>query len=479
MSAQQKENLINNSLAHETSLGHILKLSWPMIISTISFTIMQFVDTKMVSKLGTNELAAILPAGIMSFIPSCLMLGIVKCVNTFVSQCYGRGDRKSCSGYCWQVFYMGTLFSLLMLIILWPCARTIFTTMRQPAEIINSEVTYFRIMLYCQFLLIFIWGCNEFFIGIHRPMLVMYGSVIQQIINVFANYTLIFGKFGFPAMGIAGAGWGTFIGLSFGAIFRLIFFLGGNVNSQYYSRTNLKVDLSKMWDFVRVGFPAGLGFMINIGAWTLILFGLVGWFGKEPLAATVAIWTCMRFAFMPIIGVGSALTAAVGKSIGAGFKDNAIKQTNHCVRIAFLYMSFIGLFFFLFREPLMRFWAEGDREVINSGVQLMIFAALFQLFDGILIIYHDALRGAGDTIFLAIVEIFGATVILGGGGFLLVYFFPQLGEKGPWIAGVFKILFGAVANMWRFKTNKWQKIDLFRLQKAEIPSEISSQIEQV
>jgi len=91
-----------NPSVDETSLGYMLKLAAPMIVTYVSFTAMQFVDRFMVSSLGTAALAAILPAGIISFVPASFALGVITSVNTFVSQSLGRGNKEDCSNYCWQ-----------------------------------------------------------------------------------------------------------------------------------------------------------------------------------------------------------------------------------------------------------------------------------------------------------------------------------------------------------------------------------------
>jgi len=461
----------------ETSLRYMLKLASPIVIVNISFTIMQFVDTRMVAELGTSELAAILPAAMVSFIPGSFGLGVIRMVNTFVSQSLGRGQKADCSNYCWQVIYMGLIYSLFCFLILWPAAGWIFTSIGQPMDIIPLEVVYLRIMLYSQFLVVFTWSSSQFFFGIHRPAITMYAALSAQVVNVCANYVLIFGKLGFPAMGIAGAGWGTFIGVSVGAGVNMFMFLTGDINRIFNSRRNLRIDFRKMIDIVRVGFPSGFGLMVNISFWALILFGLVGRFGKAPLAATGAVWSCIRISFMPIIGIGTALTAAVGKSIGRGKKELAVKQTHICLKVALVYMGFIGLCFFVFRRPIMRFWAPDDPKVIEVGVGLLICAAIFQIFDAVLIIYGDALRGAGDTLWLAVIEASGAVVFLGVGGFCMVKFFPELGAVGPWIAAIVKIIFGSIANYWRFRSNRWMNIDLFKGRAVPVPIEIEGPVE--
>src|SRR4030042_1455101 len=114
--------LTENHTADKTTLRYMLTLAAPMVVTNISFTVMQFVDRFMVSRLGTEALAAILPAGIISFVPACFAIGVMTSVNTFVSQSLGRGQKKDCSNYCWQGIYMGLLYISVTVALMWPAA---------------------------------------------------------------------------------------------------------------------------------------------------------------------------------------------------------------------------------------------------------------------------------------------------------------------------------------------------------------------
>ncbi len=307
--------------------------------------------------------------------------------------------------------------------------------------------------------------------GIHRPIITMYASLAGQVVNVIANYVLIFGKFGFPRLEIAGAGWGTFIGIAVMAGIKMIVLLGSSINSTFHSRRTLSIDFSKMYDLLKVGLPAGLELMVNVAFWGVILFGLVGKFGTEALAATSAVLSYTNVSVMPIVGMATALTAAVGKTIGQGRKELAAKQTSVCLRVAFVYMGAIGVCFLVFRESLMRFWSS-DAKVIEAGVNILICAAVYQVFHAARTIYSGSLRGAGDTVWLAIVSSLGAVVILGAGGVLIVILFPSLGSVGPWIAASISIIAVGLANRWRFKSNKWMQIDLFKRRPVGVPLDV-------
>jgi MATE family multidrug resistance protein len=468
--------LSQNNTVDESSLRYMLKLAAPMVVTTISFTIMQFVDRYMVSRLGTEALAAILPAGFASFLPSGFAIGAMASLNTFVSQSLGRGDGKSCSNYFWQTIYIGFAYFLLVVGIMWPAAPWIFKMMGQPEAVAEMEVIYFRIILYAHILAVINWSGNQFFMGIHRPTITMCASLSGQIVNVAANYVLIFGRLGFPPMGIAGAGWGTFIGIAVAAAINMAVFLSGGMNTAFVTRRTLHLDFGKMYDLLKVGLPAGIGLMVNVAFWGMILFALVGRFGTEALAATSAVLSYTSLSVMPVVGIGTALAAAVGKTIGAGRKDLATRQTRVCLRVALVYMGLVGICFLLFRNSLMVFWSS-DEEVIKIGADILICAAIYQVFHAARIIYGGSLRGAGDTLWLAIVSALGAVVILGLGGLLVVTLFGELESIGPWVVATISIIAVGLANYWRFKSNRWMKIDLFKRRPLGVPVETGAVVE--
>jgi MATE family multidrug resistance protein len=461
--------------ADEASLKYILRLSWPIVVTNISFTIMQFVNRLMVADLGTEALAAILPAGVISMVPASFAIGVTTSVTTFVSQNLGKGSKKDCSSYCWQAMYMGMIYSVIVAAIMWPAAPWIFKVLGHEPAVAELEVIYLRIMLYTLIPVISVWACSQFFMGIHRPIITMYAAIVAQAVNIVFNYLLIFGKFGFPKMGIAGAGWGTFIGVMVGAAIRMSVFLGGKMNADFKSRQTINIDFGKMRDLLKIGLPSGVGVLINVSLWGIILFGLVGKFGKEALAATSAVFSYINVAIMPVVGIGIALTAVAGKAIGRDRRDIVVKQTGLCLKIAVLYMAAVSLYFFVFKESLMTFFSV-DNKVIGTGTDILICAAIFQIFDAAAIIYSSALRGAGDTMWPALISAIGTVVILGVGGSFTVKFFPQFGAVGPWIADTISAVLVGLAMLWRFKSNGWMKIDLFK-RRTTVPIEIEPVID--
>jgi MATE family multidrug resistance protein len=175
---------------------------------------------------------------------------------------------------------------------------------------------------------------------------------------------------------------------------------------------------------------------------------------------------------MPVVGISTALTAAVGKTIGHGKKDLAMKQTSVCLRISLAYMGLVGICFFLFRYELMAFWTTDpirDRGVIEAGADILICAAVYQIFHAARTIYSGALRGAGDTVWLAIISGLGAVLILWLGGAIMASAFPSLGALGPWMAAALSIISVGLANCWRFNSKRWMNINLFKRGEPSVP----------
>ena len=163
------------------------------------------------------------------------------------------------------------------------------------------------------------------------------------------------------------------------------------------------------------------------------------------------------------------MTAAVGKAIGEGKKKVAMKQTSVCLRIALVYMGLIGLCLLIFRGKIMAYWSPGDDAVVNIGIKIIVLAAIYQAFDAATLVYNGALRGAGDTGWLAAVSAFGAIVVLGIGGMCLIKLFPELGALAPWTAATLSIITVGLANRWRFKSKRWMRIDLFKRYGIDVP----------
>jgi MATE family multidrug resistance protein len=442
-------------------LRGVLAMTVPVVVTTSSRAVMDIADYIMISHIGMDEAqAAILPAQLVMFCYLVVGMGIVSMVNSFTAQSLGRNRREDCGSYAWQAIYMAAAFGIVALAVI-PALPAMIAWIGHAPKVQELELAYTRVALLTAGPSIAAAGLAQFFIGIHRPTAAMWSAIEGNIVNVVVSFVLIFGHLGFEPMGIAGAAWGTLAGVSYRTARLILTLLMPRTARQFGSRS-WRFSLRRFVDLLRVGTPCGLQWVSEVVGWALFVTVLVGQrFGTVHQIATNTAWQYMRIAFVPAMGVGMALTALVGKSIGAGKPQRAIREVRLAVLVTFAYMATLSLIYLTFRRTLIS-WFNDDPEIIRIGAQVMICAAIFQLFDAVGITISSALRGAGDTLWPSLIYIVGTWVILMGGGLLIATSLPELGSLGPWIAASVLIVATAFLLWWRWHCGAWKKINLLR-----------------
>jgi MATE family multidrug resistance protein len=218
---------------------------------------------------------------------------------------------------------------------------------------------------------------------------------------------------------------------------------------------------------VRTGVPNGIQFSNEMICWALFMSTLVGRFGTDHLAAGWSVLRFMHMSFMPAVGFSVATASLVGRSIGAGRPDDAVRQTHAALTVSLAYMTLWGIVMFVWRHDMVGIFADsGDvpaeqvARIVAIGGTLMICAAVFQTFDALGIIYTGALRGAGDTLVPGIATVTLSWGMIVGGGLALVAWFPQWESTGPWLAATAYIVIYGLFMAWRFESGRWRSIRL-------------------
>ena len=223
-----------------------------------------------------------------------------------------------------------------------------------------------------------------------------------------------------------------------------------------------------MKTLLRLGIPTGFQLSCDILAWSVFMLVIIARFGTPALSANAFAFTYMHVGFMPALGVGSAVTALVGKYIGMGRPDIAERRAHLGFVVVAIYMLVCGLCFFLFRHDLIRLFSN-DPEVLRIGAVILTFVAAYQIFDAMFVVYSSALRGAGDTLVPTLVQITLVWTIVVGGGALAVRYAPAYGVSGPWTVASF---FGALLGIYlllRFRRGRWKSIRLHEHPPQPIP----------
>ncbi len=445
-----------------SEIRQVIALSIPVVITTSSRAVMDVVDYLMITRLEMPEAqAAILPAQIIMWSYIILGLGIASMVNTFASQSLGRKEYSECSAYAWQGLYIAVAFGIIGFALI-PLLPTLITAIGHDPKVRVLEMAYTRVAVLTVAPTIAANCLGWFFVGVRRPWTTMWSAIEANVVNAVVSLVLIFGYLGFEPMGIAGAAWGTFAAVAYRTIRLGVALVGPSMQRTFSSHKMWRPSWHRLKNLFRVGLPCGLQWLCDVVVWAVFVNVLVGSnFGTTHLIATNTAWQYLRIAFFPTLGVGQALTALVGKSVGAGDPERAMRETRIAALITIGYMGSLSVLYWLKGPELIRLF-NSDPEVVKVGGTIMLCAAVFQLFDAIGITYTAALRGAGDTFVPSMFFIISNWVILIGGGWFVATTWPELGSVGPWLAGSSLIVFTGIFLWWRWRSRAWLKIDLLR-----------------
>ncbi len=453
INAEEKED------SRWSGVREVMNMSWPIVLGSLSFTIMEFTDKWMVSKLGTVPLAAVGSSSLWSYTLSTIILGIVGCVSTFAAQSLGRGEKENCARYAWQGLYLG-LFAGLLALALWPVAAALFRSMGHSSEATGLEIGFFKIRLLGY--LPMAWGTAlaAFFQAINRPRVPMYAAIAGTALNALLNYLLIFGIWGFPQLGVNGSATATVFSQYFQAVLLHLVFIYAPSLKELGTRRAFRFDLARFKELVRVGLPSGAGMFLDIFNWGIFTSYVVGHFGDVSLAAHNIAISFMHISFMPAVAVNQGIAAIVGQWIGKGNVPRAKSRTYTAIKICVFYMAGMGLIFGVFGESLIRNIFSADPGVVDLGHKLLVLAAFFQAFDAINITCIGALRGAGDTRWMMIAMFIGAYTFFLPLAYTLS--FPLGGAAyGAWIGATIYICAVSGVLFWRFWSERWRHINIF------------------
>ncbi len=463
MSTQNAHSQMSATDNSRSMTVELLVLAAPIILMTVSRMLMGFVDVYMVAKISTEALAAISPAAMFVFVLACVGLGVVNSVQTFVSQADGRGEPEQAGAYAWQTFYIAGLFALLT----WPAAATTeiwFGWLARLGEhtpaVTALEIQYIRIAIWSVPPSIVCIGLNGFFMGLQKPWVTFIAVTASLVANVFGNWVLIFGHLGFPALGIEGAAYATVAAWIVRAAVLTIAMLLPAFSRRYNTLTSTAFSWEKTRGLIRIGIPVAFQWLFDIGSWAAFMALIMPKFGEIAMAASNVGMQLMHLSFMPAIGIGLALCSQVGFVIGEGEPQRAYRRAWVAFRLTAAYMVFIGLLFWAVPDALLKVFTQ-DPAVIAMGRRVLFWAAIFQLFDAAAITFVNALRGAGDTRWPAIVTAVLCWTIFIGCGWASAEWLPDWGINGPWAMCTLYIIVVGVALLVRWYSGAWEHIRLF------------------
>jgi MATE family multidrug resistance protein len=451
-------SIVTSDAPARGSMGELIQLGAPIVLTSLTTTLMGIVDTAFVGRLGAAEMAGTAFANIWSWTIFSLFLGSANAVQTFVSQAQGAGDERRCGSWVWQgIWSIAPLTALAATVAILAAPAGLPAVLRlvgATPELAAPAVEYLRPRAIGMIALgvVFVW--NSFFRGVGLTKVPLYAGLVANLVNAFAAYVLIFGKLGAPALGVAGAAIATagseclYAGILFAVAAR------PGIRARFDTRPHAP-DFTALRRLVRTGLPIGAQWVfdsLSFAVFTLLLSSM----SAAAVAASQSFIMLVNVSFMIALGVSGATQTLVGRAIGAREPELAVIALRNGLRVALSVSLALAVGLTAAPRLLMRIFTD-DPDVLALGVSTLRLGALFQLLDAAHIVAMGALRGAGDTtwpaawqsalawfVFLPLAWLFGHQL-----GYGLV---------GAYGGGTIYVALLAGGLLWRFASGKWRSM---------------------
>ena len=380
-----------------------LTLSFPVILGMLGHTFVQFADNIMVGQLGTAELAAVSLGNSFVFIAMSLGIGFSTAITPLVAEADGAGNIADGKSALKHGLVLCTLmgFALFGIILL---AKPIMYMMKQPVEVVELAMPYLDLVALSLVPLVIFQAFKQFSDGLSQTKYPMYAVIIANVVNIFLNYLLIFGSWGFPKLGIVGAAVGTLVSRVVMVILIWQLLKHKKKFQEYVIGFNFKnIEKKVMKKIINLGFPSALQMFFEVAIFTAAVW-LSGVLGKNAQAANQIALNLSSMTFMVGMGLGVAAMIRVGNQKGLGhFKE--LRRIAKSIFILALFLEVIfAISFIVLKNWLPTIYLDLDdvinlqdnTEVVLLAAQLLFVAAFFQISDGLQVVVLGALRGLQD-----------------------------------------------------------------------------------
>jgi MATE family multidrug resistance protein len=382
----------------------VLAVALPLMVQTGFWSLMWFIDRMYLLWYSQDAVAAALPAGMFFWTMICFPQGIASFVNTFVAQYYGAGRHERIGAAVQHGVWFGWLMTPLFLLAV-PLAPLLFHGGAVSSAVIHGEVVYFQTLSLGAGAVVISAAMSSFFTGRGQTKVVMCVDVVGSLVNIVLDWVLIFGKFGLPEMGIAGAGLATAIA-NWSVVLIYWRLLRRRKNRETYGFAAHRFDPQLIRRLIRFGVPGALPLLVE-GLGFSLLIREVAAIGSTESAATALAFNVNAVAFVPLMGLSIAVSTLVGQRLGENRPELAERATWTAISLAFAYTTFFAVLYLgVPRMFLLVHETEVDpvafAPVRELTVMLLRFVALYCFFDALQITFVGALKGAGDTRFILV-----------------------------------------------------------------------------
>lgn len=422
-------------------------LAYPVMLSMLGQVMTGVADSVMVGWTGATPLAAASFANVFFSIPLFFGIGVSYAITPLVAEANGAGNQSRISDVLRNGslinFFMGLILVALIFVV-----EPFMHSMNQPEDVVDLALPYLSIIAVSLIPTMIFQTYRQFAEGLHSTRMAMIIVIISNLLNVLLNYLLIFGKFGFPELGLIGAGWATLISRIAMAIGMMLYVYYGEKFTLFRSGFSFgnysRALINKM---LHIGIPAGTQFILEAGAFGFSAL-MMGWMGTTALAAHQIAINLATISYMTTSGLAAAATIRVGHFLGQRDFNSMRTAAFTLIGMAMAVMTAWALLFIFGRNFLPTLYIA-DVDVIALTSTLLIVAAFFQLSDGMQVVCAGALRGLQD-VKIPTFFIFIAYWIIGLPLGYWLGFKMDFGPKGIWIGLLIGLTLTATAMLTRF-----------------------------
>jgi MATE family multidrug resistance protein len=437
----------------------VLRVAAPLVVSSLSWTLMTFMDRMMLNWKSGTAMAAAFTSSVAWFALLCFPLGVCAYANTFVAQYDGAHQPRRVGVVIWQAVWIALGFGALVLAAI-PLASPLFAAAGHTPESYRYEVLFFQILSLCGPAMLLAQAGGAFYSGRGQTWVVMIVDSAAALLNFVLDYCWIFGHWGFPEWGVAGAACATVVSTWIKAIVYLLLPLQSKYRERYGTLAGMRWDGELLRRMLRYGGPSGFQMLLDVAGFTAFIL-LIDRLGGIEAEATSMTFSVSTLAYMPIYGLHLGVSVVVGERLGENRDDLASRATYTALQVAWAYMLGISLLYFFAPGIFLGgFFSHGATQtpeqlaVRQMATLLLQFVAAYNLFDATQMIFVGALKGAGDTRFLFRVSMVLAT-LLAGFSWLSVQVW-KLNVFGCWTLVVCWCLIAAVTYLLRFLQGRWR-----------------------
>lgn len=433
--------------ALQTEIRSTLRLAAPVMLSQLGHVTVSLADSIMVGRLGTVPLAAASLSNAIFHIILMFAIGVSYGLTPLVAQAHGRADTEAPARHLRHSLLLNFVLSFLLFLLVLALGPGL-ALLQQPAAVVQAAPPYLNIITFSLVPLLLFQTFRQFAEGLSDTRVAMLVIIGSNVVNVLLNYLLIYGNWGFPALGLEGAGHASLAARVLMALAMAAYIWRAAGYRVYRAAFRPgPYQRSEFMQLLRLGVPAGLQYLFEISAFGIAVI-MMGWISTEALAAHQISINLVAVSYMLASGISAAATVRVGFTLGQRRFTDLRRVGLVLFAMVCLLMGSSAVIFVLGREVLPALYID-DAAVVMLAAQLLVVAGLFQLSDGVQVVSLGALRGLGDVKVPTVVT-FVAYWLLALPAAWLLGFPLGFGAVGIWCGLLLGLSVAALTLCWRY-----------------------------